>query len=105
METIDIVEVLALIFSNREYQSKECDTMDKILEVKFSNIEEVNKFVRIISKYDADFDLYCGSYSVDAKSILGIMTMDLRNKMWMKSNCDQNDREKIVDELKSIVAA
>lgn len=105
METIDIVEVLALIFSNREYRSKECDTMDKILEVKFSNIEEVNKFVRIISKYDADFDLYCGSYSVDAKSILGIMTMDLRNKMWMKSNCDQNDREKIVDELKSIVAA
>ena len=79
--------------------------MDKILEVKFSNIEEVNKFVRIISKYDADFDLYCGSYSVDAKSILGIMTMDLRNKMWMKSNCDQNYREKIVDELKSIVAA
>ena len=105
METIDIVEVLALIFSNREYRSKECDTMDKILEVKFSNIEEVNKFVRIMSKYDADFDLYCGSYSVDAKSILGIMTMDLRNKMWMKSNCDQNDREKIVDELKSIVAA
>ena len=80
---------------------------DKI-EVKLNNVEEVNKFVRIVSQFDGDFDLYCGSYCVDAKSILGILTMDLRSKLWMTSNCDVSDRLKLLKELKkmkTVVAA
>lgn len=78
--------------------------MDKI-RVKFNNVDEVSKFVRIVSKYDGDFDLYCGSYCVDAKSILGIMTMDLRSSLWMTSNCEQSDKEKLMRELKTVIAA
>ncbi len=80
---------------------------DKI-EVKLNNVEEVNKFVRIVSQFDGDFDLYCGSYCVDAKSILGILTMDLRSKLWMTSNCDVSDRLELLKELKkmkTVVAA
>ena len=47
-------------------------------EIKFNDVEDVSKFVHVVSQYDVDVDLYCGSYCVDAKSILGIMTMDLR---------------------------
>ncbi len=78
--------------------------MDKI-NVKFNSVEEVGEFVRIVSKYDGDFDLYCGSYCVDAKSILGILTMDLKNDMWMTSNCGQKDREQLIGELKTLMAA
>lgn len=77
---------------------------DKI-EVKFNNVSDVSKFVRIVSQYDGDFDLYCGSYCVDAKSILGIMTLDLKRILWMTSNCEQSDREKLIRELEPVICA
>ena len=77
---------------------------DKI-KVKFNNVSDVSKFVRIVSQYDGDFDLYCGSYCVDAKSILGIMTLDLKSILWMTSNCEQSDKEKLIRELKPVICA
>ena len=44
--------------------------MEKI-QIKFNDVADVNKFVHVVSGYDSDVDLYCGSYCVDAKSILG----------------------------------
>ena len=75
------------------------------INVKFNNVKDVNKFVQILSKYDADFNLYCGSYCVDAKSLLGIMTMDLRNSMWFTGNCEPSEANKIIRELGDVVAA
>mgnify|MGYP003207658364 FL=1 len=72
---------------------------------KFNDVTDVSKFVHILSKYDADFNLYCGSYCVDAKSLLGIMTMDLRNSMWMTGNCEPNEASQIIRELGDVVAA
>lgn len=74
--------------------------MNKI-NIKFNDVTDVNKFVHILSKYDADFNLYC----VDAKSLLGIMTMDLRNSMWMTGNCEPNEASQIIRELGDVVAA
>ena len=77
---------------------------DKI-KVQFNNVSDVSKFVRIVSQYDGDFALYCGSYCVDAKSILGIMTLDLKGILWMTSNCEQSDKEKLIRELKPVICA
>ena len=77
---------------------------DKI-KVQFNNVSDVSKFVRIVSQYDGYFDLYCGSYCVDAKSILGIMTLDLKGILWMTSNCEQSDKEKLIRELKPVICA
>ncbi len=74
------------------------------IKIKFESIEDVNRFVQILSKYDSDFDLYCGSYCVDAKSLLGIMTMDLRNSMWMTGNCDNKIADKVIRELEDVVS-
>lgn len=73
-------------------------------QIKFNDVTDVNKFVHVVSKYDVDVDLYCGSYCVDAKSILGIMTMDLRNQMWISSNCDKNQGQRIMQELDWLAA-
>ena len=78
--------------------------MNKI-NIKFNDVTDVSKFVHILSKYDADFNLYCGSYCVDAKSLLGIMTMDLRNSMWMTGNCEPSEENQIIRELGDVVAA
>lgn len=73
------------------------------IQIKFDSVEDVNNFVNIVSKYDSDFDLYCGSYCVDAKSLLGIMTMDLRNSMLMTGNCDNSVADKVMTELGNVV--
>lgn len=78
--------------------------MEKI-QIKFNDVADVNKFVRLVSKYDADVDLYCGSYCVDAKSILGIMTIDLRNQMWVICNGDQEERERLMNDLDWLAVA
>jgi len=78
--------------------------MEKI-QIKFKNVADVNKFVRLVSGYDSDVDLYCGSYCVDAKSILGIMTIDLRNQMWVTCNGNRQEKEKLANDLSWLAVA
>lgn len=73
--------------------------------IKFHDVTDVSKFVRVVSKYDADFDLYCGSYCVDAKSLLGIMTMDLKSKLLLTGNCGQREKDQLISELDWISVA
>ncbi len=42
-----------------------------------NSIEKVKYFVNIITQYDGDFDLSSGRYVIDAKSIMGIFSLDL----------------------------
>lgn len=49
----------------------------KTLKVKFSTIDHVKKFVNAIQSVDADIDLVHNRYVIDAKSIMGIFSMDL----------------------------
>ena len=50
--------------------------MDKF-NISLSSINDVKSFVNIVSKYDFDIDLSSGRYVVDAKSIMGIFSLDL----------------------------
>ncbi len=79
--------------------------MGERIPVNFRNVEDVSRFVNILSKYDADIDLYCGNYCVDAKSLLGILTMDLRNPMFIRANCDASDKTVLVRELRKCALA
>ena len=78
--------------------------MEKI-QIKFNDVTDVNKFVRLVSKYNSYVDLYCGSYCVDAKSILGIMTIDLRNQMWVTCNGDRTEKEQLTKDLTWLAVA
>lgn len=73
--------------------------MEEKIPVQFKDVSDVNKFVNILSKFEGDFDLYCGRYCVDAKSILGIMTMDLRNPMFICGNCNPSEKRNLVNTL------
>lgn len=53
----------------------------KVFNIRLSTIEEVRNFVNIVSKYDFEIDLKSGRYVVDAKSIMGIFSLDLLNKI------------------------
>lgn len=49
----------------------------KTIQISLNSIDKVKSFVNTITKYDNDFDLVSGRYVIDAKSIMGIFSLDL----------------------------
>ena len=49
----------------------------KTVQISLNSIDKVKAFVNEISKFDCDFDLVSGRYVIDAKSIMGIFSLDL----------------------------
>ena len=63
----------------------------KSIPIKLSFAEEVKAFVSIVNRYPYDMDLRAGRHVVDAKSILGIFSLDLSKPITMDvydDNCD-----------------
>ncbi len=46
-------------------------------KVMLNSIDKVKSFVNDLTKFDCDFDLVSGRYVIDAKSIMGIFSLDL----------------------------
>ena len=49
----------------------------KTVQISLNSIDKVKSFVNDITKFDYDFDLVSGRYVIDAKSIMGIFSLDL----------------------------
>ena len=63
----------------------------KTVDIKLSSIEDVRKIVDIVSQYDIDIDLSSGRYIVDAKSIMGIFSLDLLKPIKLTAHSDNTD--------------
>lgn len=50
----------------------------KSVKIKLSSVDDVNEFVGLASLNKGDVDIRCERYVVDAKSILGILSLDLK---------------------------
>lgn len=48
------------------------------MKIKLNTIEDVKDFVNLCSTYEEDIDYIVGRYIIDAKSIMGIFSTDLR---------------------------
>ncbi|MGL5436468.1 MAG: HPr family phosphocarrier protein [Lachnospiraceae bacterium] len=49
----------------------------KTVSISLNSIDKVKSFVNDLTKFDVDFDLVSGRYVIDAKSIMGIFSLDL----------------------------
>ena len=49
----------------------------KTVQISLNSIGKVKSFVNAITQFDFDFDLISGRYVIDAKSIMGIFSLDL----------------------------
>ena len=49
----------------------------KTVKISLISIDKVKAFVNDVTKFDTDFDLVSGRYVIDAKSIMGIFSLDL----------------------------
>ncbi|MDY6016641.1 MAG: HPr family phosphocarrier protein [Oscillospiraceae bacterium] len=72
--------------------------------VSLGTIESVKKFVTKISEFDEDFELICGKYVIDAKSILGIFSIDLSKPVLLRINAEGERLEQIKKAVKEFEA-
>jgi phosphotransferase system HPr-like phosphotransfer protein len=71
----------------------------KTVQISLNSIDKVKSFVNEISKFDFDFDLISGRYVIDAKSIMGIFSLDLSKPIDLKIHTEQ-DEEAIMNAIK-----
>ncbi|MCI8522899.1 MAG: HPr family phosphocarrier protein [Lachnospiraceae bacterium] len=66
------------------------------VHVKFNDVNQVRRFVDVIDKIDLSFNLGEGRRIVDAKSILGVLALDLTRPLRLSYDSDDEGiREKL----------
>ena len=73
----------------------------KSVSLRLSLVENVNQFVNIVSRYPYEMDLRAGRHVVDAKSILGIFSLDLSRPITLEIYGD--DCEQLMEEIKPFI--
>ena len=63
----------------------------KSVMIRLSLVENVNNFVNIVTRYPYEMDLRAGRHVVDAKSILGIFSLDLSKPITLEVYSDECD--------------
>ncbi|MDO5476880.1 MAG: HPr family phosphocarrier protein [Eubacteriales bacterium] len=62
----------------------------KTVSISLNSIDKVKSFVNDLTKFDDDFDLVSGRYVIDAKSIMGIFSLDLSKPIDLNIHADEN---------------
>ena len=73
------------------------------VEVLLNSIDKVKNFVNTVSRYDGEFDLVSGRYVIDAKSIMGIFSLDLSQPIRLDVH-DDDVADKVLPELTAFLA-
>ena len=60
----------------------------KTVDISLNSIDKVKSFVNDINRFDNDFDLVSGRYVIDAKSIMGIFSLDLSEPIALNIHAD-----------------
>lgn len=72
----------------------------KTVRISLNSIDKVKSFVNDLAKFDADFDLVSGRYVIDAKSIMGIFSLDLSKPIDLNIHAEtENSVEEILNVL------
>ena len=66
----------------------------KTVKISLNSIDKVKSFVNEVSRFDTEFDLVSGRYVIDAKSIMGIFSLDISKPIDLNIHADS-----VVDEI------
>ena len=70
----------------------------KTVRISLNSIDKVKSFVNDLTKFDTDVDLVSGRYVIDAKSIMGIFSLDLSKPIDLNIHSESS-----VDEIVNIL--
>lgn len=71
----------------------------RTMNVMLGTINDVKEFVNTVSTYDFDVDLVSGRYAVDAKSIMGIFSLDLSKPIEVNIHAEGDDAETFIKDI------
>ena len=74
----------------------------KTVQISLNSIDKVKSFVNAITQYEFDFDLVSGRYVIDAKSIMGIFSLDLSKPIELVIHAEDH-LDEIMDILKPYI--
>lgn len=63
----------------------------KELKIKLTNVKDIRDFVNEVILVDYDVDLVQGRYTIDAKSIMGIFSLDLLSPITLVAHSDNTE--------------
>ena len=73
------------------------------LTVKIVSMQDADKFNKLCSKFDCDMDLQSGKYYVDAKSIMGIFSVDLSKAVDLRIHAEGAEAEKAMEVINPFI--
>ena len=73
----------------------------KTVKININTINDVKNFVSIVSRCDYDVDIVSGRYAIDAKSIMGIFSLDLSKPLTLTIH--SSDPDAVVAALKDFI--
>ena len=73
----------------------------KTIQISLNSIDKVKSFVNDITKFDYDFDFVSGRYVIDAKSIMGIFSLDLSKPIDLNIHAEA---ESSINEILTVLA-
>ncbi len=71
----------------------------KTVTISLNSIDKVKTFVNDVNRFDHDFDLVSGRYVIDAKSIMGIFSLDLSSPIDLTIHADGTDLDDVMKVL------
>ena len=71
----------------------------KTVDISLNSIDKVKTFVNDINRFDYDFDLVSGRYVIDAKSIMGIFSLDLSKPITLNIHTDDSNIDGVMEIL------
>lgn len=66
------------------------------VQISLKSIDDVKHFVQTITMFDGEFELLSGKYIVDAKSILGLFSVDLSKPVTLRIEADDTKIDEIL---------
>lgn len=73
-------------------------------KINLNSIEDVKKFVGLTNASKFDIDIISGRYVVDAKSIMGIFSLDITKPLELTVHADGDEAADFIDDIKEFVA-
>ena len=71
----------------------------KTVQISLNSIDKVKSYVNQNTKYDYDFDLVSGRYVIDAKSIMGIFSLDLSKPIELAIHAGEEELDGVMAAL------
>ncbi len=73
------------------------------IKIMLDTIDRIKNFNRTVQKFPGDFDLEQGRYYIDAKSMMGLLSLDLSAPVDLHFNATEEEETKIVEALKEYI--